>query len=85
MTADCVKEKQKNALLTLVNIGSGNNSKGSKQILEDPSIEIHYKFSNFGDPLGPQVEFHEGHIGFSGALSPKPPRLFIQTRDVIKS
>ena len=39
-------------------------SKGSKQILECPSIEINYRFSNFRGPTG----FHKVSIGFSGAL-----------------
>ena len=38
-------------------------SKGSKQILEGPSIEIHYRFSNFRGPTG----FHKVPTGFSGA------------------
>ena len=50
--------------------------KGPKQILEDPSIEINYIFSNSGGPLGPQVKFRKGLIGFSEARDPKlrPPR-----------
>ena len=45
-------------------------SKGPKQNLKGPSIEIHYQFSNLGGPLGPQTKFHKGPIGFSGARGP---------------
>ena len=47
-------------------------SKGSKQILEGPSIEIYWQVSDFGSPLGPQAKFHKGPIGFSGAWGPYP-------------
>ena len=43
---------------------------GPKQNLKGPSIEIHYQFSNFGGPLGPQAKFHKGPNGFSGAQGP---------------
>ena len=42
-------------------------SKGPKQNLKDPSIEIHHQFSNFGCSIGPSGKFHKGPIGFSGA------------------
>ena len=45
-------------------------SKGPKQNLKGLSIEIHYQFSNFGGPLGPQAKFHMGPIGFWGAQGP---------------
>ena len=54
-------------------------SKGPKQNLKGTSIEIHYQFSNFWSPLGPQAKFHKGPIGFLGArgpslgLPPPPP------------
>ena len=47
-------------------------SKGPKQNLKGTSIEIHYQFSNFCGPLGPQAKFHKGPIGFLGARGPYP-------------
>ena len=49
-------------------------SKGLKQSLKGTSLEIHYQFSNFWGPLGPQTKFHKGPWIFRGPwpLSPGP-------------
>ena len=39
-------------------------TKAFNQILEGPSIEIHYKSFHTGGPLGPKIKFHKGPIGF---------------------
>ena len=47
------------------------SSKGPQQILEGPSIEIHYPISNFGGFIGPSGKFYKGPNGFSGPWGPK--------------
>ena len=58
-------------------------SKGPKQNLKGPSIEIHYQFSNLGGPLGPQAKFHSGaplvqgpHLDFLPRAPESPVLLF---------
>ena len=51
-------------------------SKGPKQNLKGPSIEIHYQFSNFGGSIGPPGKISQGpHWIFRGPgpLPPGPP------------
>ena len=48
-------------------------SKGPKQNLKGPSIEIHYQFSNFGGSIGPPGKISQGpHWIFRGP-GPLPP------------
>ena len=48
-------------------------SRGPKQNLKGPSIEIYYQFSNFGGPLGPQAKILQGPHWIFRSPGPLPP------------
>ena len=48
-------------------------SKGPKQNLKGPSIEIHYQFSNFGGSIGPSGKISQGPHWILRGPGPLPP------------
>ena len=48
-------------------------SKGPKQNLKGPSIEIYYQFSNFGGSIGPSGKILQGHHWIFRGPGPLPP------------